>query len=76
MSKKYFEFMSKRLTMEPTFFMHKLKEKYREKKGNFSMIFIHLEKEFDKLGLKRGISDGYKSKKGHNGICKNTGYVG
>lgn len=67
--------MPKKSTMEPILCMQKLKEKQREKKRNFSMGFIHLKMVYDKGGLEGGISGGYKSKKGSNGICKNTGYV-
>lgn len=70
MEKNYFGFIPKKSIMKPIYFMQKLKEKYREKKRNFSMVFIYFEMVYDKGGLKGGISDGYKSKKGSNGICK------
>lgn len=67
--------MPKRSTMELILCMQKFKEKQKEKKRNISMGFIHLNMVYDKGGLEGGISDSYKSKKGFNGICKNTGYV-
>jgi hypothetical protein len=44
-----FDFMLGRLTMEPIFLIRQLMERCREQKQDMHMVFIDLEKAYDKL---------------------------
>ncbi|GMP39534.1 hypothetical protein CsSME_00010329 [Camellia sinensis var. sinensis] len=49
MSENQFRFISGRSTMEAIYFLRKVIEKYREKKRGIHMIFIDLEKAYDRV---------------------------
>lgn len=44
-----FGFIPKSSTMEGTSLIRKVKEQYREQKKNLHMVFIELEKTYDKI---------------------------
>jgi hypothetical protein len=48
-SKNKFDFMPGRFTMEAIFLIRQLMERYREQKKSLHMIFIDLEKAYDKI---------------------------
>jgi Reverse transcriptase (RNA-dependent DNA polymerase) len=48
-SKNQFDFMSGRSTMEVIFLIRQLMERHREQKNDLHMIFIDLEKAYDKI---------------------------
>jgi Reverse transcriptase (RNA-dependent DNA polymerase) len=48
-SKNQFDFMPGRSTMEAIFLIKQLMERHREQKNDLHMIFIDLEKAYDKL---------------------------
>jgi hypothetical protein len=46
---KQFRFMPGRSTMEPIFCVKQMVEKYRERKRELFMVFIDLEKAYDRI---------------------------
>jgi Reverse transcriptase (RNA-dependent DNA polymerase) len=48
-SKNQFSFMSERSTMETIFLIRQPMKKYREQKKDLHLIFINLEKAYDKI---------------------------
>jgi Reverse transcriptase (RNA-dependent DNA polymerase) len=48
-SKNQFDFMPERSTMEAIFLIRQLRKRHREQKKDLHMIFIDLEKEYDKI---------------------------
>jgi Reverse transcriptase (RNA-dependent DNA polymerase) len=48
-SKNQFVFMPERSTMEAIFLIRQLIERHREHKNDLHMIFIYLEKAYDKV---------------------------
>ena len=71
-----FGFRKGRSTTEPIFTLRILQEKYREKGKYLHMVFVDLEKAFDRVGTK-GLDLVVDEKEGNSrAVCRhNTGHV-